>query len=179
MFTAGIGEFFWLSKWRTKGKLSRFIWTRGLWLVFLELTVLRLIMNFSFTSGVVLLSILWALGWSMVALGFLARLPVRALAVLSIAVIALHNLADPITASQFSGAGWIWNILHQPGIFQVGGVAVLSAYPLIPWIAVMSSGFCFGRVIALDPQRRRTWMIRIGLGMTIAFVVIRWINIYG
>src|SRR5437899_92219 len=179
MFTAGLGAFFWLSRGRTTSQLSVFLWKRGLWLVVLELTVLRLAMNFSFVSGIVLLSILWALGWSMVALGFLAHLPARALAILSILVIALHNLTDSVTASQFGAAAWVWNVLHQPGVFRVGGIPVLVAYPLAPWVAVMAAGFCFGPVVALDSPRRRQWLTRIGLGLTLAFFVIRGINVYG
>jgi uncharacterized membrane protein len=190
MFTAGLGAFFWLgsgSKGRTTGQLSRFLWTRGLWLVVLELTVLRIAMNFSLTNGMVMLSILWALGWSMVALGFLVHVPVRALAVLSIAVIALHNLADSITAARFGSVAWVWNILHQPGVFQLGGIQFLVAYPLVPWIFVMAAGFCFGDLIgprpssnpAHGPSRRRQRTFRIGLGLTLAFLVIRTINIYG
>src|SRR3954454_18723837 len=71
MFTAGIGAFFWLRRGRTVRQLSQFLWKRGVWLVFLELTVLHFLMTFSLVKGLVLLSILWALGWSMVALGFL------------------------------------------------------------------------------------------------------------
>ncbi len=196
MFTAGIGAFFWLhgNRTRTTGQLSVFLWTRGLWLVVLELTVLRFAMNFSLTKGLVLLSILWALGWSMVALGFLVHVPVRWLTILSIAWIALHNLADPINAAQFGSHAWIWNILHQPGVFQLGGIQFLAAYPLVPWIFVMAAGFCFGHLIAPDsspdsskrpskdpshPARRRRWMFRLGLGLTLAFLVIRAINIYG
>jgi uncharacterized membrane protein len=193
MFTAGIGTFFWLrgNPTRTTGQLSVFLWTRGLWLVVLELTVLRFAMNFSLTKGAVLLSILWALGWSMVALGFLVHVPVRWLAILSIGWIALHNLADPINAAQFGSHAWIWNLLHQPGAFQLGGMQFLVAYPLVPWIFVMSAGFCFGRLIApdsskprskdpsLDAARRRRWTFRIGLGLTLAFLVIRAVNIYG
>ena len=179
MFTAGLGAFFWMGHGRTIGQLSRFLWTRGLWLVLLELTVLRLAMNFSLFSGVVLLSILWALGWSMVALGFLVHLPLRALAIVSISVIALHNLADSVRASQFGDAAWIWNILHQPGTFHAGGALALVAYPLVPWIFVMAAGFCFGSIVALAPQQRRQWMTRIGLALTIAFFVIRGMNVYG
>jgi uncharacterized membrane protein len=179
MFTAGIGAFFWLCRGRTPSQLSQFLWKRGLWLVFLELTVLHFVMTFSLVKGLVLLSILWALGWSMVALGFLVRLPVRPLAILSIAVIALHNLADSVRASQFGAAAPVWNILHQPGVFRVGGALVLAAYPLVPWFAVMALGFCFGPVVTLDPARRRSWMLRLGLGLTFAFLVIRAINIYG
>lgn len=179
MFTAGLGAFLWMRRGRTASQLSYFLWKRGLWLVILELTMLRLALDFSYGTGFVLLTILWALGWSMVALGFLVRLPLRALAVLSIAVIALHNLADPVSARQFGGAAWAWNILHQPGLFSVAGVPVHVAYPLVPWIAVMSAGFCFGPIVELDPPKRRWWIARIGLGLTLAFLVIRGINIYG
>jgi uncharacterized membrane protein len=61
----------------------------------------------------------------------------------------------------------------------VDGALVVAAYPLVPWFAVMALGFCFGGVVTLDPARRRWWMLRIGLGMTLAFLVIRGINIYG
>lgn len=178
MFTAGLGAFLWYNRGRTKAQLSRFLWTRGLWLVVLELTALRLAMSFDF-SGPVLLTILWALGWSMVALGFLIYLPLRVLACLSVAVIALHNLADAVSASQFGGAAWIWNILHQQGIFHAGTTVVLVAYPLVPWIFVMAAGFCFGPVIALPALQRRRWMARIGLALTAAFLLIRALNIYG
>lgn len=179
MFTAGIAAFFWLSRGHTRSELSRFLWKRGLWLVVLELTVLRFAMYFSLTEGIVLLSVLWALGWSMVALGFLVHLPFRALAVVSVMVIALHNLMDPVAAARFGGAAWLWNILHQPGVFSAGGATVLSAYPLVPWFAVMSAGFCFGHVLMLDPARRQQWLIRIGLGLTLAFLILRGINVYG
>jgi len=179
-FTAGTGAFFWLRRGqRTTAQLSRFLWTRGLWLVVLELTALRFATNFSLTKGMVLLSILWALGWSMVALGLLVRIPIRALAVLSVAVIALHNLADSIDAARFGAYAWIWNVLHQPGVFEAHGIQFLLAYPLIPWIFVMSAGFCFGGIVVLDPPRRRQMIFRIGLALTVAFVVIRAINIYG
>jgi uncharacterized membrane protein len=179
MFTAGIGAFFWLRRGRTVSQLSQFLWKRGVWLVFLELTALHFAMTFSLVKGLVFLSILWALGWSMVALGFLVHIPVRTLAVLSIGVIVLHNLADPVRASQFGAAAPVWNILHQPGAFRVDGAFVVAAYPLVPWFAVMALGFCFGGVVTLDTARRRWWMLRIGLGMTLAFLVIRGINIYG
>jgi len=179
MFTAGLGAYFWRSRGHTTRELSEFLWKRGLWLVVLELSVLRFALSFSLVSGPLLLSILWALGWSMVALAFLVPLPVRILAMGSIAVVALHNLADPVRASRFGSAAWVWNVLHQQGVFRAGGVPVVAAYPLVPWFAVMALGFCFGPVLVLDPARRRYWLNRIGLGLTLAFLLIRWINIYG
>jgi uncharacterized membrane protein len=115
----------------------------------------------------------------MVALGFLVKLPARILTVLSILVIALHNLADPVQASQFGPAAWLWNILHQQGVFRAGSALILVAYPLVPWIAVMAAGFCFGPVMSLDTVRRRQWLLRVGAAMILAFLLIRGINIYG
>src|SRR6266496_3931422 len=179
MLTAGMGAFLWLRRGRTTTQLAHFLWKRGLWLVILEFTALRFAANFSLVNNIVVLSILWALGWSMVALGFLVRAPIRVLAVLSIGVIATHNLADSVQASQFGAAAWAWNILHQPGIFRVGGISVLAAYSLVPWIAVMALGYCLGPVVTRDPERRRWWMMRIGLSLTLAFLVLREINVYG
>ena len=180
MFTAGLGAFFWLRRGRTIGELSRFLWKRGLWLMILEVTVLRLAMNFSLFSGPLALTVLWALGLSMITLGLLVRLPVRVLAILSLLIITLHNLVDPITPmNPFGSASWIWNILHQPGLIRAGGFVILVAYPLLPWVAVMAAGFCFGHVMVADDRVRRKGLIYSGLGLTVAFLVIRGINVYG
>ena len=179
MFTAGLGAYFWLSRGRRTNQLSGFLWKRGVWLIFLEVTVLRYALTFNMFSGPILLTILWALGWSMVALGVLVHLPVRILAILSVLAIALHNFADPVTAAQFGKAAWVWNVLHQQGLFQLGGISFLSAYPLAPWFAVMALGFCFGPIMTLDPAGRRYWLTRIGLVLIGAFFLIRGINVYG
>ena len=101
LFLAGVGAYLRLQRpGATKAQLSRFLWTRGLWLVFLELTLMRLAMTFELSLPALLL-ILWALGISMVALAALVRLPTRALAVASGAVIVLHNLLDPLQGVGF------------------------------------------------------------------------------
>jgi uncharacterized membrane protein len=171
MFTAGIGTYFRKTRGQTTGELSRFLVTRGLWLVLLELTVIRL--AFSFGKGPVILEVMWALGWSMVLLAVLVHLPLRWLAVLSVATIALHNLADGVKD------GWTWNILHRQAALPMGNMLVVVAYPLMPWFAVMALGYCFGQVMTFETERRRRWLLRVGLTTTAAFVVIRALNIYG
>jgi uncharacterized membrane protein len=172
MLAAGLSAFLLLDRGRTKLQLSRFLVSRGLWLVVLEVTAIRLALTFG--SGPVILTVLWALGWSMVCLALLVYLPVRVLAPLSVAVIALHNLADGVRLP--SG---FWKFLHQPGAVQFGGTVVIVGYPLVPWFAVMAAGFCLGRVLVMDVERRRRWLLAIGLAITIAFFIVRGINIYG
>jgi uncharacterized membrane protein len=177
-FTTGLGAFFRLGRGHTESRTA-FLVKRGLWLVLLEVTALRFATNFSLRGGPVFLTILWALGWSMVALGFLSRLPMRLLAVGSVLVIVLHNLADRVAAQSLGAAGPLWSVLHQPGPVPLDGILLIVAYPLIPWIAVMAAGYCFGPVLSLGPQKRRTWMVRLGLGMIAAFLVLRAVNVYG
>lgn len=170
-FTAGIGAYYWS---RRHGRTaSAMLLRRGLMLVVLELTVLRfaLFLNHFFDAPL-FVTVLWSLGWSMVALAALVYLPIRILTVLSLAVIALHNLLDGT-----QGGLW-WKILHQPGAEQLPGIGLfIVAYPLVPWIFIMSAGYCFGRVMELPD--RRVWMLRVGAAMTLGFVILRAINRYG
>jgi uncharacterized membrane protein len=180
-FTAGIGAFLWLGRNRTKAQLSRFLLTRGLWLIFLELTVLRyiLFLNMRFSNTLIILSVIWMLGLCMVVLAGLVHLPTRLLAALSIVTIAGHNLLDPVTAQRFGSAAWIWDILHQQGIFRFHDATILVAYPLVPWVAVMAAGYCFGAVFMREPARRQRLLMRLGLGLALAFMLLRALNIYG
>ena len=166
MFTAGLGAYLGGSR-KSRGELSRFLLTRGLWLMVLAVTVENFVV--SFRPVPVLLITLWALGASMVALSGLVWLPLRVVSVLSVGVIALHNTADPV-----QGSG-LWNVLHLPGAFAVGGITVFAAYPLIPWFAVMAAGYAFGPMLE-GPSRR---VIVTGLSITAAFVVVRGLNLYG
>lgn len=180
MFLAGVGAFLRLQRDGSTARVSRFLWTRGLFLIVVELTVMRLAMNFTFDARYpVLLLILWALGLSMVALAALIWLPFRALAVVSLGLIGLHNLLDGINASQLGALAPLWNILHQQGLFTLGGLPFVVAYPLLPWIGVMAGGFCFGRVLCLDGARRRRVLVSSGAGLVALFLLLRAVNVYG
>lgn len=181
MFTAGAGAFLWWRQGhRTNSELSRFLWTRGLWLVALELTVMRLAYNFSFSAASPFyLLILWIFGLCMITLALLVHLPFRALAVLSVAIVALHDCLDGVNSTQFGSAGWLWNIVHQPGLAPFAGKFILVTYPLLPWIGVMAGGFCFAAVFAREAASRQRIMVRLGLALTVAFIAIRAVNRYG
>ena len=180
-FTAGIGAFFWHQHGRTLAQLSRFLLTRGLWLVFLELTVLRLIFFFqwSWTGAPFILTVFWMLGLCMVVLAALVHLPVRILAALSLLVIAAHNLFDPVDPERFDRFAFLWDILHQQGALPFHGALFVVAYPLVPWVAVMAAGFCLGRVLLWDTERRRSLLIRLGFAVTLGFLILRAWNRYG
>lgn len=186
VFLAGTAAYLHGAKLGDKRALSRFLVTRGLWLVLLELTVIRVAWTFNLDfANYMLAGVIWMLGWCMVAMAALVWLPVAATATLGVAIIALHNLTAyaPATMNALGegGAGWLWKILYGGGAVQLGGSGppLLILYVLVPWIGVMMAGYAFGAVMQMPAERRRALCIRLGLAATAAFVVLRAINRYG
>lgn len=175
MFTAGVGAFLWWhQRGRTRRELARFLLTRGIWFIFLELTYMQFCYNFNFSSqNMILLLVLWIFGLCMILMSALIWLPVRVLTALSLSVIALHNLLDRMPAPP------VWLFLHQPGVFQLAGRTVLVSYPIIPWLAVMAAGFCFAPALLLGPKRSQNLTLCIGVASTLAFLLLRTMNVYG
>jgi uncharacterized membrane protein len=170
-FTAGMGACFWLDRGHTRPQLSRFLATRGLWLILLELTVMRFAYYFNWTNRYpILLLVFWSLGAGMVLLAALIYLPLPVLAGLSIATIALHN------AIALKGPA---RLLFQPAAFPLGGATVFFGYPLVPWLAVIAAGYCCGSLYRLDADRRRRILLQLGASATAAFLAIRALNGYG
>lgn len=187
VFLAGTAAYLQLAR-KSRRELSRFLVTRGLWLILLEITLVRLGAFWSFDPALfAVLQVIWALGVSMIVLAALIHLPLVAVGALGIAMIALHNLLDPIQVRpgpDLSFDGELWLILHQRGpiwLFGPEGPMTFVLYPLIPWIGVMAAGFAFGRIYApgVDPVARRRLLVRLGLGALLAFVVLRVSNLYG
>jgi uncharacterized membrane protein len=161
-------------------KTRRFLLTRGLWLVFLELTVVRFAWLPDPFYRASLLQVIWALGWSMVALSALSYLPVRGVPLVGALIAAGHNALDPIDHARLPASFEpVWNVLHSPTNLHFGTRSVYVAYPILPWIGVMALGFGLGQVFELPAAMRRRWLLGLGLGATLAFVVIRGLNGYG
>lgn len=165
---------------RTTAQLSTFLLTRGLWLVLLELTVARFLWQFNVDYRVTIITVLWALGWSMVVLAALVHFPTWVAGIFGGAMILLHNLADPVRAASFGSLAPLWTILHGPGVlYAAPGRIVILAYPLVPWIGVMAVGYALGTVFGMEAGRRRRLLLHAGIALTASFLVLRFINVYG
>ena len=181
VFLAGTGAYLSLTRGRTKRDLTWFLLTRGAWLVFLELTLIRFGWTFDLRlDRYMFVQVIWALGWSMIVLAGLIHLPLRIIAAFGLVMIAGHNLLDRFSAANFGSMRWLWIVLHEPGNLQsASGFTFTVAYPLVPWLGVMATGYSFGRLLQLREEKRRRVLLWLGLGLTLAFVVIRATNLYG
>ncbi len=175
----GTGAFLALGK-MSKAELARYLISRGIWLIFLELVVMRFALQFNIDYQVTIITVLWALGWAMIALAGLIWLPIWAIAGFGIVMVAGHNLLDGISAASFGAWAPLWSILHAPGIILNNGRSVVViSYVLIPWIGVTALGFCLGRLFQGDAGRRKTLLLWLGVGLCAAFLVLRLANVYG
>ena len=166
-----------------KGKayLTRFLITRGLWLVFLELTVVCFAWFFNPHFTTQLLGVIWALGISMIFLAGFIQLPNWLTVTLGLLMVFGHNLLDGVHVSSSQAASFGWSVLHQFNFFQIGPFNVLAAYPLIPWIGVMALGYCLGTVYRkeAEDQKRKKLLLSLGALSVVLFIVLRYSNSYG
>jgi uncharacterized membrane protein len=180
LLTAGMGAGLRLARGSSKTEVSRYLVTRGLWLIAVELVVMRLAMNFTFDLRYpVFLIILWALGWSMVALAALIHLPATVVGGIGLVIIVGHNAFDTVAASVFGPFAWLWHVLHQPGLLTIGPVTAVAGYPVLPWTGVMALGFWAAGIYRWTPEQRRRVLRLVGLTAVVGFCALRAWNGYG
>lgn len=176
-FLAGLSAFI-VGRRKSPVELFNFLLKRGLWLVFVELVIMNFGWCFDITFKSVHFQVIWSLGISMIILAWLIHIPKKIILIFSCILIFGHNLFDNI---HFDNS-ILWTLLHErkpflttpENIFRVG-------YPIIPWIAVMSLGYCFGSFYdkTYDPFKRKKLFNMIGITAIITFLILRSINIYG
>ncbi|MFD2873263.1 DUF1624 domain-containing protein [Mucilaginibacter ximonensis] len=175
VFLAGTGAFLSLNRGKTKIEASKFLLSRGLWLVFLEFTVI----HWAWGGGQ-FLQVIWAIGISMMILGLLIYLPLPVVGVFGVILIFGHDLLDGISMSGMSAGekNW-WTFLHVQGMGRIFGMDVFVLYPLVPWIGVMAAGYAFGKLFTIDAAKRKHILIILGSSAIALFIIIRYFGIYG
>jgi uncharacterized membrane protein len=174
-FLAGTGAFLSVKHGKSIQQVSRFFLTRGLWLVLLELTIIDFAWGFVPWAHA---GVIWILGWSMIAMALIVRLPLRWIAALGLGMIATHNLLDRINPASFDRFSWVWIMLHSPGRIPFTTYFTFSVkYALIPWVGVMATGFAFGSLLLRTDRRK--WILTLGISATILFFLLRGFNLYG
>jgi uncharacterized membrane protein len=175
----------------TPAQLTASLWTRGLWLVAIEICVLRFLVWFNFDlTFLAQLQVIWAIGVSMIIMAALVRLPTAVVLGLGLAIVVGHNLLDAIRITPFFGpqtptpsvAGKLWLLLHQGGFFPLlafPSPIVWAHYPLLPWLGIMATGYGMSTIYAWPQDRRRRTLIGLSALMVIVFLALRASNIYG
>ena len=174
---AGLGIGIAMNRGKRGAPMSRYLITRGLWLILLDLVITAVFWRFGFELFPMLALVLWALGLSMIVMAGAIYLPKSVVAVLALAMIGGHNLLDGVQPQQLGAFGPLWNLLHVPG-FAIPGKLIIS-YPLIPWLGVMALGWVLADVYQWDAARRQRFLLLCGVAAIALFLLLRGFNAYG
>ncbi|ARN80162.1 DUF1624 domain-containing protein [Methylocystis bryophila] len=173
---AGLGAFLHYAKNRDQARTAKFLLTRGLWLVFLDVALISPI--FSQEIGKFALGTLWAIGCGLVGLSALCFLGSRAVLAIGCLILASHDLFDSVHAASLGAFGPYWSLLHEPGPLPLG-IAGRVAYPILPWIGVVALGYGLGPLFLEDGAKRARILTAAGLAAVFAFILLRGVNLYG
>lgn len=165
------------SRRQSPAALRRFLVTRGLWLLVLELVITPIGWQFGFEPLPAFALVLWALGWSMIVMAALVGLPRPVLATLGLAIVAGHNLTDGLRPAAFGALAPLWQALHVPGSLWPGGIFI--GYPLLPWLGVMMLGVAAAELWTWNAERRRRVLLGVGVSALVLFALLRTMNGYG
>ncbi|KAF1028275.1 MAG: hypothetical protein GAK29_00155 [Acinetobacter bereziniae] len=179
----GLSAYLYQAKNNSIQMTREFLIKRGLFLVFLELIIINFAWTGKFPPDVIYLQVIWAIGISMLALAALIGLPQKLLWCISLMIIFGHNLLDQISFENIPVLHQLWLILHERGWIEIGDIVRLrTSYPVLPWIGVITLGYCIGHQVfspSNDTAKRNQILLRFGLSSIALFFILRIINLYG
>lgn len=180
VFLSGISAFLYGQKVNSKSELRNFLLSRGIWLIFLELTIVSFSWHLAYDF--VAFQVIWVIGVSMIILAGCIYLSQKWILFISLTVIGLHNaLNDEVIANSMGSISWIWSFLHHKEWLFFGeqkfGLFVL--YPIIPWFAVMMIGYIAGNFYLKQKIERKKTFLLLGSALIILFIFLRLIIGYG
>ncbi len=181
VFLAGASIFFSGNK-KTKKELSLFLLSRGLWLIILELTVVGFGWMFDPQFKLIFLQVIWVIGFSMVCMSVLIFLPHTVILFIGLLLVFGHNLLDTVHVKGNTVESLLWSILHEPGKFMLSeSHSVFIAYPVLPWLGLMMSGYVFATLYSkgISARKRKQTLIILGTSCIALFVLLRSGNFYG
>lgn len=181
VFLAGTSAFLY-GHTRTTAQLSRFLWTRGAWFIFVEVVIVAFGWQFDPLFTWTFLSVFWAIGVSMIALALLVHLPWPWITAIGLAIVLGHNLLDHAPVQENGITGTLFDALHRGGTFALGpGRIIEFAYPVLPWIGTMALGHSLGTLFtpAIPSAERKRTLMLLGTMTLGLFAVLRGWNIYG
>jgi uncharacterized membrane protein len=180
VFLAGISAYLYGTK-RSRRELAWYLFSRGLWLVFIELFIIVLGRTFNPSYPYCNLQVIWAIGISMIVLSGLIYMQKRFILVIAILLIAGHNLLDEFHLPGTGIGAFCWSILHEPKEFVYGHFTIFVQYPLLPWIGIMALGYYLGSLYGsrYNSEKRRRTLLFLGFTAIGLFFFLRFFNIYG
>lgn len=169
-----------ISRQRKSNKeLSWFLFTRGVWLIILEATIIRFGFAFNLYYDVTFFEVIYVLGASMIVLSVLVFLPQKAVLIIGLVLILGHDALNFIRIAPGESGYAIWTLLQQVGFISLDGShGIFVSYPLIPWLGIMLTGYGAARLYTdVSGEKRKKTLLYSGIIAIALFIVIRFANV--
>lgn len=180
VFLAGVSAYLYGVR-KTKKEVAQYLFSRGLWLIFVEVFIIGLGQTFNPTYPYFNLKVIWAIGISMIALSAMMYLNRTVMLLISLLFIAAHNMLDNVHVQGSGGLAFLWSVLHEPSVFQFGRFHIYVMYPVLPWIGILAIGYYLGSLFSAhyDAEKRTKVLILLGFVSMELFLFLRTLNFYG
>jgi uncharacterized membrane protein len=180
IFLSGISAYLSFKRKNDLRASRRFLLTRGIWLVLLEITVVNFALWFDIQFRLELLEVISAIGFSFIILSLLLSLPSRTIGITGLVLIFSHNLLQGLPLPENTILKVLFSVLFRPGLLQITTeMAVFTAYPVIPWLGIMLTGFGFGELFMIPEKKRKEFLLLAGVTALSLGIILRYFNIYG
>jgi uncharacterized membrane protein len=180
VFLSGTSAYLSMQNHANFSESRRFLFTRGLWLVFVNFTINNFAIFWDIHFSVLFSQVIAVMGFGFIDLGLLLKLSPRTLGILGLVIIFGHDLFQGISFPQSPALNVVWTLFMGVNFFQITpNLALLISYPIIPWLGIMLVGFSFGTFLNLPSETRKKLFLQLGLGALALFALIRTFNIYG
>lgn len=180
VFLSGVSAYLVFKRTGEIKSTRRFLITRGLWLVFLEFTIVNFGVWFDPHFSVFIFGVIATIGFGFIILSLLLGLSTKKILITGVTIILLHNLSALIPQEEASPISKIAMMLIAPGAnpFGKGGLFIMG-YPPIPWLGIMLTGFAAGRLFEQSVSKRKSVFVRLGTAALLLFILVRTLNVYG
>ncbi len=173
-----------ISRYKSTAGMSRYLLTRGTWLIAVEIVIMSLILTFDPSYKIIFLLVLWAIGWSMIFLGLLVRLSYQWIVGVGLLLFFAHSITDHVALPSTGTADMLWKVFlttSGAGFPLSGSHLVAVSYAILPWTGIMLLGYAAGRLYddQVTTAMRRKWLLYAGAGLLLLFLLLRLINHYG
>jgi uncharacterized membrane protein len=180
VFLSGVSAYLLAQRRNDANATRNFLIKRGVVLVIINFTLTNFGIFLDIRFGVLFFQVIAAIGFALIGLGLMIKLPVKTIGIIGLVIIFGHNLFDTVNLSAHPALNVIWTIFMSNGFFPITEKnALLVSYPIIPWLGVAMAGFAFGKFFNRAIEERKKIFVRIGLITIALFILIRALNFYG
>lgn len=176
VFLSGVSAYISAKRENNVSKSRKFLLTRGVWLIFLEFSIISFGIWSDIGFHTILFQVIAAIGVGFILLSFLVGKSHKIALGLGSFIMLFYGLLILVPESNLKETLSPFFVLT---VLPFETRLIILAYPIIPWWSIMLIGYGLGEYFLVEKPNRISFFIKMAGGFLITFVVLRFINLYG